>query len=88
MKEVAGSDEPTVNYHLNLQLLLALWAFTVSFSSLFDVWSIHLLFGFPLTALIVLVLATKQFPVEKKHNSLKQQTDTVRDADRREACSS
>ncbi len=36
MKGVARSDEPTENYHLNLQLSLVLWSFIVTFSSLFS----------------------------------------------------
>lgn len=80
MKVVAGSDEPTVNYHMNLELVFSLWGFMVSFRSLLDVWSINLLFWFTLTTLTVLVLATAGSFVQRKSSKkpqfTKQQTGT------------
>lgn len=50
VKEVARSDEPKENYHLNLKRRSALWSFKVSVSSLFSCLATTLLFLFTLTA--------------------------------------
>lgn len=54
VNRVAHSDEPTLNYHLNLWLLKALQSFIVIFSSMFGCPAANLLIWFTVNNLIAL----------------------------------